>query len=74
MQHKIFCVREFIRTESATAHLLKLVIPTTNALPRWKMNVEKKTKRTLHCSRRLSFNEFTNAKNLVLHNSHFALN
>jgi len=30
-------------------------------------------KRTLHSSRRLSFNELTNAKNLVLHSSHFAL-
>ena len=34
---------------------------------------ETKTKRTLHSSRRLSFNELTNAKNLVLHSSHFAL-
>jgi len=49
-----------------TAYLLKLVIPTTN--------VETKMKRTLHSSRRLSFNELTNAKNLVLHSSHFALN
>jgi len=49
-----------------TAYLLKLVIPTTN--------VETKTKRALHSSRRLSFNELTNAKNLVLHSSHFALN
>ena len=57
-----------------TAYLLKLVIPTTNALPRWRLNVETKTKRTLHSSRRLSFNELTNTKNLVLHSSHFALN
>jgi len=57
-----------------TAYLLKLVIPTTNALPRWGLNVETKTKRTLHSSRRLSFNELTNARNLVLHSSHFALN
>jgi len=57
-----------------TAYLLKLVIPTTNALPRWRLNVETKTKRTLHGSRRLSFNELTNAKVLVLHSSHFALN
>ena len=49
-----------------TAYLLTLVIPTTN--------VETKTKRTLHSSRRLSFSELTNAKNLVLHSSHFALN
>jgi len=49
-----------------TAYLLKLVIPTTN--------VETKTKHTLHRSRRLSFDELTNAKNLVLHNSNFALN
>jgi len=56
-------------------YLLKLLIPTTNALPRWMLNVETKTKRTLHSSHRLSFNEFTNAKkNLVLHSSHFALN
>jgi len=67
-------------TWSATAFaftdslLLKLVIPTTKALPRWRLNVETKTKRTLHSSRRLSFNELTNAKNLVLHSSHFALN
>jgi len=47
-----------------TACLLKLVIPATNALPRWKLNVETKTKRTLHGSRRLSLNELTNAKNL----------
>jgi len=32
------------------------------------------TKRTLHSSCWLSFNELTNAKNLVLHSSHFALN
>jgi len=43
-------------------------------LPRWRLNVETKTKRTLHSSRRLSFNELTKAKNLVLHGSHFALN
>ena len=41
---------------------------------RWRLNVETKTKRTLHSSCRLSFNELTNAKNLVLHSSHFALN
>ena len=40
-----------------TAYLLKLVIPTTNALPRWRLNVETKTNHTLHSSRRLSFNE-----------------
>jgi len=57
-----------------TAYLLKAVILTTDVLPRWRMNVETKTKRTLHSSRRLSFNELTNAKNLVLHSSHFALN
>jgi len=57
-----------------TAYLLKLVIPSTNTLPRRRLNVEMKTKRTLHSSRRLSFNELTNAKNLVLHCSHFALN
>ena len=49
-----------------TAYLLRLVIPTTSALPRWE--------RTLHSSRQLSFNELMNAKNLVLHSSHFALN
>jgi len=57
-----------------TAYLLKLVIPTTNALSRWRLNVETKTKRTLHSSRRLSFNELTNAENLVLHSSYFPLN
>ena len=57
-----------------TAYLLKLVIQTTNALPRWRVNVETKTKRTLQNSRRLGFNELTNAKTLVLHSSHFALN
>jgi len=57
-----------------TAYLFKLVIPTTNALPRWRLNVETKTKRTLHSSRRLSFNELANAKNLELRSSHFALN
>ena len=56
-----------------TAYLLKLVIQTTNALTRWRLNVETKTKRTLYNSRRLSFNELTKAKNLVLHSSHFAL-
>jgi len=40
----------------------------------WRLNVETKTKRTLHSSRRLSFNELTNAKNFVLFSSHFALN
>jgi len=57
-----------------TTYLLKLVIPTTIAVPRWRLNVETKTKRTLYSSRPLSFNEFTNAKNLVLHSSHFVLN
>jgi len=57
-----------------TAYLLKLVIPTTNAVPHWRLNVETKTKRTLHSSRRLSFNELKNAKNLVLRSSHFAPN
>ena len=33
-----------------------------------------KRRRTLHSSRRLCFNELTNAKMLVLHSSHFALN
>jgi len=57
-----------------TAYLLNLVIPTTNAVPRWKLNIETKTKRTLHSSRQISFNELTNAKNLALHSSHFVLN
>jgi len=39
-----------------------LVIPTTNALPRCRLNVETKTKCTLHSSWRLSFNELMNAK------------
>jgi len=59
------CVTEF--TAVVTAYLLKLVIPMTNALPRWRLNDEKKTKHTLHSSRRLSCNELTNTKNLVLH-------
>ena len=42
--------------------------------PRWRLNIETKTKRTLYSSRRLSFNELTNAKKVVLHSSHFALN
>ena len=37
------------------------------------LNVEKKTKRTLHSCQRISFNEL-NAKNIVLHSSHVALN
>ena len=53
-------------TFTQTAYLLKFVIPTTN--------VETKTKRTLYSSRRLSFNELMNAKILVLHSSHFAVN
>jgi len=56
-----------------TAYLLQLVIQTTNALPRWRFNVETKTKRTLHGSWSLSFNELTNAKNLELHSSHFVI-
>jgi len=56
-----------------TAYLFKLVMPTTNALRHWRLNVETKTKCTLQNSRWLSFNEFTNAKNLLLHSSHFAL-
>jgi len=40
----------------------------------WRLYVETKTKRTLHSSRRLSFNELMKAKNLMLHSSHFALN
>ena len=67
-----YAAQDFLRSQ--TAYLLKLVIPTTNAFPRWRLNFETKTKRTLHSSRRLSFNELTNAKYLVLHSSHFALN
>jgi len=55
------------------ACLLKLVSPMTNALPR-RLNVETKMKRTLRSSRRLSFNELTNTKYLVLHSSHVAVN
>ena len=40
----------------------------------WRLNFETNTKRTLHSSRRLSFNGLTNAKNIVLHSSHVALN
>jgi len=47
--------------------------PTTNALPRWRLNVETKTKRQLHSSRQLTSNEL-DVKNIVLHSSHFALN
>ena len=61
-------------TFTQRAYLFKLVIPTTNTVSRWALNVETKTKRALHSSRRLSFNEITNSKNLVLHSSHFALN
>ena len=43
-------------------YLLKLVISMTNALPSWRLTVETKTERTLYSSRRLSFNELTNAK------------
>jgi hypothetical protein len=49
------------------------VIPKTNAFPRWRLNVETKTKRTLNSGRQLSFNKLTNAKNIVLHSSHFSL-
>ena len=31
----------------------------------WRLNVEMKTKRTLHSSRRLSFNELKNAKKIL---------
>jgi len=62
-KNKILIQRDSKRW-TQTACLLKLVIPTTNALPRWRLNVETKTKRTLHSSRRLSFNELTNAKNI----------
>ena len=47
--------RSFCLTQ--TAYLHELVIPATNALPRWRLNVETKTKRTLR-----SFNKLTNAK------------
>jgi hypothetical protein len=50
------------------------VIPTTNALPRWRLNVETKTKCPLHSSRQVIFNELTNVKDLVLHSRHFVLN
>ena len=50
-------------------YLPKLMIPTTNAVSRWRLNVETKTKRTLYSSRRLSFNELAKAKNLVLQSS-----
>jgi hypothetical protein len=68
----LLIVQHDLKRWSQTACLLKLVIPTTNAFPRWRLNVETKTKRTLHSGRRFSFNEHTNAKNLVLHSSHFA--
>ena len=71
-QNGYYAAQDFLRSQ--TAYLLKLVIPKKNALPRWRLNVESKTKHTLHSSRRLSFNELTNAKNLALHSSHFILN
>jgi len=43
------------------------VIPTTNALPRWRLNVETKTKRTLHSSRRLGFNPSKAELNPICH-------
>ena len=49
----------FVSLITQTAYLLKLVIPTTNALPRWRLNVETKTKRTLHSSRRLTLSSRT---------------
>jgi hypothetical protein len=36
-------------------YLLKFVIPTTNVLPRWSLNVETKTKRTLYSSSQTQF-------------------
>jgi hypothetical protein len=68
------CLKKIDSVVQQTAYLLKLVIPKTNVLPRWRLNVETKTKRTLHSGHRLSFDELTNAKNLVFHSSHFALN
>jgi len=47
---------------------------TTNALPRWRLNVETKTKRTLHSSFTEPLLNPTTQKNLVLNSSHFALN
>jgi hypothetical protein len=38
----------------------------TNALPSWMFNAEMMTKRMLHCSHRLDFNELKNAKKFVL--------
>jgi len=35
---------------SLSKYLLKLVIPMTNALSCWRLNVEMKKKRTLHSS------------------------
>jgi len=52
----------YFRIRTSDKYLLKLVIATANAVPRWRLNVETKTKRTPHSSRRLSFNELTNAK------------
>ena len=50
-----------------TAYLLKLVISTTNTLPRWRLNVETKTKRKPHSSRRLSFNPLNAELNPIFH-------
>jgi hypothetical protein len=56
------CLKNMDSFVQQTAYLLKLVIPKANVLPRWRLNVETKTKRTLHNSHRLNFNELTNAK------------
>ena len=56
-----------------TAYLLNLVIPTTNALPRWW--VEFWSEDETHTAQQLPNQfELMNAKNLALHSSHFALN
>jgi len=52
-----------IRTSDKDSLFAQMVIPTTNALPCWRLNVETKTKHTLYSSHRLSFNELMNAKN-----------
>ena len=57
-----------------TESLFAQIGDSNDKCPLWRLNVETKTKRTLHSSRRLSFKELTNVKYLVLHSGHFALN
>ena len=51
-QNGYYAAQDFAFTQ--TAYLLKSVIPKTNALPRWRLNVETKTKRTLYRAEKVS--------------------